>query len=82
MSESVVNLFAFWSDNYVDIATCLCSLCGNRGIIDTRATAISHAGVKSGKEQFCICPNGLTMREQVEFAIKAAITKKAGGGVI
>jgi len=66
MSEYVVNLFAFWRDNYVDDKTLLCSLCGNRGIIDTRSTVISHAGVKSGKEQFCICPNGLTMRDEAD----------------
>lgn len=46
----------FWLDNF--ISKNLCSLCGNRGIIDTRGRAISAAGVDSGKENFCICPNG------------------------
>jgi hypothetical protein len=64
-STPVINLFAFWVENYVDQETMLCSLCANRGIVDTRSTAISFAGVKSGKENFCICPNGRTMADAV-----------------
>lgn len=56
-------LFAFWRDYYVDADTTLCTLCGNSGMVDTRETAISAAGVKAGKIQFCICPNGLAMRK-------------------
>ncbi len=41
----------------------LCSLCGNVGIIDTRATARSPAGFYCGDVHFCICPNGQQWRE-------------------
>jgi hypothetical protein len=46
----------FWANNYIYLT--LCSLCGNKGIIDTRGRAISAAGVDSGRKNFCICPNG------------------------
>lgn len=36
----------------------LCGLCGNTGILDTRPTAVSTVGVRSGVRQPCICPNG------------------------
>lgn len=35
----------------------LCSLCGNRGVIDTRGMK-SPAGVDCGDVHYCICPNG------------------------
>lgn len=40
----------------------LCGLCGNTGKIDTRATAVSPAGVHCGDVLPCICPNGLAMK--------------------
>ena len=52
----------YWFEHYVNIKVGLCSLCGNRGTIDTRATAISAAGVKSGRVNYCICPNGQALR--------------------
>ena len=52
----------YWRRCYVDDISGLCSLCGNRGQIDTRATAISNAGVKCGGIHYCFCPNGQAMR--------------------
>jgi hypothetical protein len=49
----------YWLDYYTNN---LCSLCGNTGIIDTRQTAISHAGFNSGRLNWCICPNGQISR--------------------
>jgi hypothetical protein len=39
----------------------LCTLCANTGVVDTSG-ARSMAGVKAGKVQFCICPNGHSLR--------------------
>jgi len=47
----------YWLENYTANTT-LCTLCGNTGIIDTCATAISPAGSNSGRLNYCICPNG------------------------
>jgi hypothetical protein len=48
----------YWLDGYVNRAVHLCGLCGNRGMIDTRGRAISHAGIDAGGLHYCICPNG------------------------
>jgi hypothetical protein len=45
-----------WLDEFTDSTHC--DLCGNSGIIDTRATAITSAGFHAGKLHWCICPNG------------------------
>lgn len=50
----------YWVEYYADK---LCTLCGNRGVIDTHNTAISPAGYSSGRLNWCICPNGQYMRE-------------------
>lgn len=50
----------YWSKHYVE--GCLCSLCGNTGIIDTRSSAVSPSGIRSGRLNWCICPNGQTYR--------------------
>jgi len=52
----------YWLDHYIH--NDLCSLCGNSGTIDTRFTAVSAAGVRSGRLNWCICPNGQAMRAQ------------------
>jgi hypothetical protein len=52
----------FWVRNYVHKD--LCSLCGNSGVVDTRGRAVSAVGVDAGRRQFCVCPNGQTMKEQ------------------
>jgi hypothetical protein len=51
-------LTLYWLEHYVDKTRQLCSLCGNTGLVDTRHTAISEAGVSAGRINFCICPNG------------------------
>lgn len=52
----------YWLRHYTSSKAALCGLCGNTGQIDTRATAISPAGVRAGGLYFCICPNGQTRR--------------------
>lgn len=53
---------AYWLEYYVNDEVGLCSLCGNSGQIDTTRTAVSAAGVNSGRWNWCICPNGQAMR--------------------
>lgn len=50
----------FWVENFVNGHHC--SLCGNSGIIDTRGTAVTGAAIKSGRLNWCICPNGMAIR--------------------
>lgn len=38
-----------------------CTLCGNSGVIDTRAVR-TPIGVLCGRLNWCICPNGQIMR--------------------
>lgn len=38
-----------------------CTLCGNRGIINTTGTT-TPAGHVVGRVNYCICPNGQAMR--------------------
>lgn len=52
----------YWQEFYIHKGHC--SLCGNRGWLDTTKTAITATGVNSGKRQFCICPNGQEFRAQ------------------
>lgn len=52
----------YWIEHYTNLG--LCSLCGNSGIVDTRKTAKSAAGVVSGRLNWCICPNGQIMRQK------------------
>lgn len=56
-------LAKLWLDEFVHKD--LCGLCGNRGIIDTRHSAISPAGVRCGGTFLCICPNGRAMKKAV-----------------
>lgn len=44
-------------------ATMHCTICGNCGIIDSRGVSTA-AGYVVGRLNWCICPNGQTMREQ------------------
>ncbi len=53
----------YWVAFYVNKG--LCSLCGNKGMIDTRGVT-SPAGVECGRINYCICPNGQNMRQEVE----------------
>ncbi len=48
----------YWIDFYCEDH---CTLCGNKGIIDTRGTK-TPAGLYVGKLNWCICPNGQIMR--------------------
>ena len=42
-------------------ATGHCTLCGNSGVIDTRGVK-TPAGLAVGRLNWCICPNGQTLR--------------------
>lgn len=50
----------YWLDHYTDKH---CTLCGNRGVIDTRGTK-TPAGFEVGRLNYCICPNGQIMRHE------------------
>lgn len=50
----------YWLKHYMDRH---CTLCGNWGVIDSRASAITPAGYRVGRLNFCICPNGQALRE-------------------
>lgn len=49
-----------WHSSYCAEA---CTLCGNRGWLDTRGVK-TMAGVSVGRVNYCICPNGRVMRER------------------
>ena len=50
----------YWSNYY---ALDACTLCGNRGIIDTRGVKTA-GGREVGRLNYCICPNGQTLRQK------------------
>lgn len=52
----------YWMEHFLDKESKICTLCGNSGEIDTRATAISATGVRAGRLNYCICPNGRRKR--------------------
>lgn len=51
----------YWRNHYVNKGHC--SLCGNSGIIDTTGVRTA-AGVIAGRKNYCICPNGQSIRKQ------------------
>lgn len=53
-------LTAYWLENYCDDH---CTLCGNRGVIDSRGVK-TPAGKEVGRLNYCICPNGRSLRKQ------------------
>lgn len=50
----------YWLEHYVEKGHC--SLCGNRGLIDTRGLK-TLAGVEVGRVNYCVCPNGQEARK-------------------
>lgn len=52
----------YWLEHYCDEQ---CTLCGNSGIVDTRGVKTA-AGHNVGRINFCICPNGQTLRKARE----------------
>ncbi len=56
-----VSVTQYWLKHYCPKG--LCAICGNWGIIDTRQTAITPAGVNVGELTYCICPNGMALRK-------------------
>lgn len=50
----------YWHKYY---AVDYCILCGNRGIIDTTGVTTA-AGKEVGRRNYCICPNGQSIRAQ------------------
>jgi hypothetical protein len=58
LNEAVVDYwYEFYSAEH-------CTLCGNRGVIDTRGVR-TPMGVEVGRLHWCICPNGQVMRRQL-----------------
>lgn len=57
-SGEVKAVVDYWLRHYINEC---CSLCGNSGIIDTRGVKTA-AGVKVGRLNWCICPNGQALR--------------------
>lgn len=49
----------YWLEHYVNKQ--MCSLCAQSGVIDTTG-AKTYAGLAVGRVNFCICPNGQSMR--------------------
>lgn len=62
MNQKCKKVTDYWLAYYVS-ENGLCSLCGNTGTLDTSKTAISPAGHRSGRKNFCICPNGQAERK-------------------
>lgn len=46
-------------------ATNCCTLCGNSGYIDSRGVKTA-AGIDVGRVNYCVCPNGQTLRLREE----------------
>lgn len=57
MSKAITD---YWLKYYADK---ICTLCGNKGIIDSRGRATSPAGHVAGRLNYCICPNGQALRK-------------------
>lgn len=49
----------YWHEFYCNSH---CTLCGNKGFIDTRGVT-TCSGVRVGRVNYCICPNGQLMRK-------------------
>ena len=52
----------YWAEFYINDKHC--SLCGNQGLIDTRAVQTT-TGKSVGRKNFCICPNGQAIRKHM-----------------
>jgi hypothetical protein len=50
----------YWHKYYCDK---VCTLCGNSGFIDTHGVK-SNVGIKVGRLNYCICPNGQQYRRR------------------
>jgi hypothetical protein len=58
----MVVIIDYWLENYCDE---VCTLCGNSGVIDTRGVTAPNGG-KVGRLNWCICPNGISLREAAQ----------------
>jgi len=58
MNERNETVIDYWMAFY---ATDHCTLCGNTGEIDTTGRC-TPAGLEVGRKNYCICPNGQSMR--------------------
>lgn len=65
-------LIDYWLEHYTPKGQC--SLCGNRGVIDTRGIK-TPAGFECGALNYCICPNGQVMRAQ-GWALEEQVTRR------
>lgn len=67
----------FWYEYYLDKENYLCSLCANSGVIDTTGIQ-SPSGTKTGRKNWCICPNGQAMRIGTKTKSPKEYLDKAG----
>lgn len=65
MASALTEITDYWLKYY---ATTHCTLCGNTGVIDTRATARTPNGLNVGRLNWCICPNGQALRKACKGA--------------
>lgn len=55
----------YWLKYYLDKENHVCSLCGNYGIIYTNGIR-DPRGIEVGRSNYCICPNGQSLRKNSE----------------
>lgn len=72
-------LESFFFKHYLSPCGNHCGLCGNKGILDTRLTAVTAAGKSVGGFYFCICPNGRSMQKQMQHGEKPNLSMMMPG---
>jgi hypothetical protein len=60
----------------------LCGLCGNFGMVDTVGKLFSPAGVACGVRVPCLCPNGRSIKKQLDAGKPKKRTKRTGEGLM
>lgn len=58
-----------------------CTICGNSGIIDSRGVSTA-AGVVVGRLNWCICPNGQTIRRKTGQTVPTLEQYEMYGGAL
>lgn len=74
------HVIEYWLAHYLRDGHC--SLCGNVGIIDTRATARTPAGFYCGDVHYCICPNGQSARGNIPALVALENYKRMNNRII
>lgn len=66
----------FWQFFNPDLG--VCGLCGNSGWIDTRNHVVSPRGTPCGVRRPCLCPNGRSIKVEIDPIDDSRITNPAG----